>query len=142
MLLNRFAVVAALSALTITSGCGPVNGSNGGNGVTQLDAGDDGRAVTVPVSGRLSVSLDSNPTTGFGWSIATIDTSILENTDLEYVQDPAPPGVTGVGGTETWEFTARAVGTSTLRLEYSRSWETEEPPSRTFQVTVEVVPAA
>ena len=115
------------------SGCVP---TSSGEAVT-LDADDNGSTVTIPVSGSFTVSLASNPTTGYEWGLVDLTTSILENTDHQYVQDAAPPGMVGVGGTETWEFTGRSAGTTTLRLEYRRPWETEEEVE-SFEVTVTI----
>ena len=149
MTVKRFGTVLCAIAAFMLGGCerpppgGTVSHAEGkpvGQGLgstTQLDAGDDGSTVTVPASARFTVSLRSNPTTGYSWAIVDLNTSIVENTDHQYVQDAAPPGMVGVGGTETWEFTGCSAGTTTLRLEYRRPWEDKEEAD-SFEVTVTV----
>jgi inhibitor of cysteine peptidase len=100
---------------------------------------DNGRAITIAVGECFDVRLKSNVTTGYEWQLVEMDTSILENTDKEYVQDIAPPGMAGVGGTEIWDFTGRAPGRTDLRLEYRRPWEpVEKKPEDTFEIEVTV----
>ena len=131
MTLKRLTVLGVTGALVAVPGCMGV----------QLTADDDGTTVTIAVSGRLTVNLASNPTTGFEWELAELDAAIVENTDQRYVPTPTLPGIAGSGGTEVWEFTGVAEGTTTLRLDYRRPWETEEDPADTFEVTVTVTSA-
>lgn len=103
----------------------------------QLDENDDGSAVTMMVGGTLIVTLESNATTGYAWELAELDTTVLENTDQTYT--PPASGAAGAPGTETWVFTARGAGTTTLRLEYRRPTDPEgTEPADTFEVTVTV----
>jgi inhibitor of cysteine peptidase len=107
-----------------------------------LTAEDHGRAVAVAVAETFLLKLESNATTGYAWQLVDMDSVILQNTSHEYVEDFAPPGKSGVGGTETWEFVARIVGETRLRLEYRRPWEPIEfNPAETFEVDVTVVAA-
>ena len=136
MLRQRLIVLAITPVAALLAGCVEPE-----EGLT-LTADDHGSAVTVSIAECFIVSLRSNATTGYAWQIAEMDPVILENTGQEYVQDIAPPGMAGVGGTENWEFVGRVAGSSTLRLEYRRSWEPEDiEPAETFQVDVTVVAA-
>ena len=100
---------------------------------------DNGRAITIAVGECFDVRLKSNVTTGYEWQLVEMDASILENTDKEYVQDIAPPGMTGVGGTEIWEFAGETPGQTELRLEYRRPWEpVANKPEDTFEIEVTV----
>ena len=53
-----------------------------------------------------------------------------------------PPGstapVVGAPGTEVFTFRAVQAGRFDLLLEYRRSFEPNEPPARTFRVTVAI----
>ena len=128
MTMKRLTVLGITGALVAVAGCMGV----------QLTAEDNGTTVTIAVSGRLTVNLASNPTTGFQWALVELDTAVVENTAQRYVPTLTLPGMVGSGGTEVWEFTGVAEGTTTLRLEYRRPWETEEDPAYTFEVTVTV----
>ena len=94
----------------------------------------DGVAV-VPVTGRMIVTLESNATTGYQWQLASLDQTVLENTEQTYISPTTD--LVGAGGTERWVFVAQKAGETTLRMEYRRPWEPPETePARTFSVTV------
>jgi inhibitor of cysteine peptidase len=100
---------------------------------------DNGRHISVPVGEVLVVQLPGNPTTGFSWQARTAADSVLESMgEPTYIQNPARLGMTGVGGTESWQFKAVKAGSETLRLEYVRSWETNTAPAKviTFDLVV------
>jgi inhibitor of cysteine peptidase len=116
-------------------------GCPGPRGVVRLDADDNGRAIEVNLSTQIIVTLASNITTGYQWTLAELDTSIVENTSQEYIAPDS--SLAGAPGTERWEFIALGTGTTALRLEYRRPWEGDEiEPTETFQVELRVNPAA
>ena len=90
---------------------------------TTLGVQDSGRTFTMPQGTHVHVALDSNPSTGYQWSITEMDTAILEDTASDYVASPCPPEATGCGGVEHWEFTAVAPGATRLQMEYRQPWE-------------------
>ncbi len=101
------------------------------------------KEVEVAVDGSLTVTLGSNPTTGFQWSESAeiSDTSVLEQTDHKFIapegegdKPPAP----GTSGQEVWTFKALKKGTTEVSMEYSRSWEEGEKAEWTFVLTVVV----
>jgi inhibitor of cysteine peptidase len=84
------------------------------------------------------IALDSNPTTGFSWSLdPTPPPSVVVLVTSRY-QPPAPVRP-GAGGTQRLTFHAVGPGQTTITLNYARPWERDTPPARTvqFQVTVE-----
>lgn len=107
---------------------------------TVLDEDDNGSSVTVQVGDLIQVVLKGNPTTGYAW---TVDLSDADAVILEQVGEPGyvpDSDLIGAGGTYTFTFRALSTGQTSLKLNYARSWETEEP-LKTFEVTVEVVAA-
>ena len=133
---NRSAALVLAPLTAVLAGCYEPD-----TGLT-LTAEDHGRAVTVSVAETFLLKLESNATTGYAWQLVEMDSVILQNTSHEYVEEFAPPGKSGVGGTEIWEFVARIVGESKLRLEYRRPWEPVEfNPAETFEVDVSVIAA-
>lgn len=70
----------------------------------------------------VAFAFDSNPTTGYGWTYALEGDCIRVERD-EYVQDPALPGMAGVGGTQYYTFEAVREGTATVTFTYARAWE-------------------
>jgi len=96
------------------------------------------KEVEVPVEGSLTVTLCSNPTTGFQWESAKItDQTVLEQVTHEFVSpESEPPPPPGTPGQEIWTFKALEKGTSTISMEYSRPWEGGEKGEWTFVLTV------
>ena len=128
--LTSLGLVALLAGLTGMACPGPAAD-------IELDESANGSEVLTPVGTKIIVTLASNATTGYAWELAELDTSILENTAHTYV--PPDSDLVGAGGSERWEFTARSAGTTPLRLEYRRSWESQEiEPADTFSVSVTV----
>jgi len=113
------------------SGCGSQEVS--------LGADDNGGQVTLEQGQTLAISLESNPTTGYGWQVLEMDAAVLQQSgETEYKQSPGSEGLVGAGGVETLRFEALAAGQMTLMLGYMRAWESV-PPLETFtlQVTVQ-----
>jgi inhibitor of cysteine peptidase len=99
------------------------------------------KEVNVDVGDSFTVTLCSNPTTGFLWSeTAQIsDQTVLNQTDHKLVMpesEPLPPP--GSPGKEVWTFQALKKGTSTIPMAYSRPWEGGEKAEWTFLLTVVV----
>jgi len=100
------------------------------------------KEVEVAVDGSLTVTLCSNPTTGFQWSESAqiSDQTVLEQLSHKFVgpeSEPSPPPP-GTPGQEVWTFKALKEGNSTISMEYSRPWEGGEKGEWTFVLTVVV----
>ena len=98
------------------------------------------KEVDVAVGDSFTVTLCSNPTTGFQWESAQIsDQTVLQQTDHKFVPPPErPEPVEGEAGKEVWTFKALKKGTTEVSLEYSRPWEEGEKGEWTFVLTVTV----
>jgi len=97
------------------------------------------KEVEVAVGGTVSVTLCSNPSTGFIWSetAQVSDQNVLQQTDHRVVPSEGE-GLVGAPGQEVWTFTALKKGASTVSIEYSRPWEGGEKGAWTFTLTVTV----
>ena len=96
------------------------------------------QTTEVAVGGTLTVTLESNPTTGFEWALVGItDETVLEEEGHAFVapEAEAPPGT---GGEEIWTFKALKEGKSTIGMEYRRPWEEGVEPDKVFVLTVVV----
>lgn len=131
---GRAAAAASLALGLILGGCG------GGPGPVRLSAADDGRLVLVERGATIDVRLDSNPSTGFAWTLVERPNAgvlRLVSSRFEPADEAEEPRVGG-GGTEVWSFEAAATGTTSFRLAYVRSWEPESPAGLfTLRVRVE-----
>ncbi len=78
--------------------------------------------MNTVLGGELTVALGSNPTTGYQWSenAEISDENIIKQISHAFV---APETDTpGTPGEEIWTFEGLKRGTTTILLEYSRSW--------------------
>ena len=101
------------------------------------------KGVEVAVGSSFTVTLCSNPTTGFKWSESAeiSDEAVLEQTGHKWVSPEAKgtkPPAPGTPGQEVWTFKALKKGASTISMEYSRPWEGGEKAANTFVLTVAV----
>ena len=87
---------------------------------------------------NLEIVLKANPTTGYKWEVASVDSSILSKTGTEYRPDVVPKGIVGSGGTSMNRFRAIKIGKTFLKLIYRRPFEKNVPPVKTFEITVVV----
>jgi len=105
----------------------------------KLTEADNGKTVKVKVGDLVVVSLKGNPTTGFSWRTAKLDGKSVEQAgEPKYVNKPHRKGMVGVGGMFSLKFNAAKSGKTEVNLEYSRPWEKDTKPLKTFTVTVEV----
>lgn len=79
---------------------------------------------------RLTIVLDENPTTGYGWSYTPSAEGMLREVSSEYAQDPDSAGLMGAGGKRTWVFEGLMPGDVTLQFQYARPFEEGVDPVR------------
>ena len=129
-LMRTAVVMSFFLVLALFSGCGT-------NGISLTDA-DNGKQIALQPGDILTVTLESNPTTGYSWQVMGIDNAILtQDGDPEYKQVSGSEGLVGAGGTETFRFKAVGSGNASLELGYLRPWESV-PPIQTFTIQVVV----
>lgn len=105
----------------------------------ELTTADNGKTVVAAVGKQVVISLEGNPTTGYGWRTAEVSGKAVEQVGKpKYTTRPHPPGMVGVGGVFVFAFKAVRPGKATVKLAYARPWEKNQPPARTFSVTIEV----
>ena len=122
-------IVVMLLMAIIAAGCGPT-------GEISLDMADNGRQIEAEVGQILAISLESNPTTGFGWELVEIEDPTLQLMGEAEFQPSESKEIVGAGGTETFRIEAVSAGQTTLTLVYRRSWEEGVEPLETFRINV------
>ncbi|HEX4022340.1 MAG TPA: protease inhibitor I42 family protein [Acidobacteriaceae bacterium] len=102
-----------------------------------VELGDLGSHVRVwlNVGDTLRVILNSNPSTGYGWQVANNANPLLQAAGSK--NTPAE-GKMGASGKQTLTFTAKAAGHDHLLLHYSRAWEKNTPPARSYSLDVTI----
>jgi uncharacterized protein YggE/predicted secreted protein len=100
-----------------------------------FSGGAPASTIQTSVNEEFEVTLDSNPSTGFQWRVASIDETIVRLVSDEYV--PPESGLVGAAGKQVLTFEAVKEGKTTVELEYVRPWEPQSPASRhSVEVTV------
>ena len=129
-LMRTAIVMSFFLILALFSGCGTKG--------TQITDADNGKQITVKSGDLVTLTLVSNPTTGYSWQVMEIDNAFLvQDGEPEYKQSPGSEGLVGAGGTEIFRFKAVGSGETVLSLGYMRPWESVQP-TETFKVQVVV----
>jgi inhibitor of cysteine peptidase len=133
-------VLVAAGGCSQTQGVSTPKDANVEVSIDEFEAENDIiKEVEVGVGGVLTVTLGSNPTTGFSWNEDAVvgAASVLKQTGQEFVE-PGKEGVVGAAGKEVWTFNALKKGTTVVSMEYGRPWEGGEKGVWTFELTVTV----
>ena len=129
-LMRTVIVMSFFLILALFSGCGAKG--------TQITDADNGKQIAVKSGDLVTLTLVSNPTTGYSWQVMEIDNAILvQDGEPEYKQSAGSEGLVGAGGTETFRFKVVGSGETALNLGYMRPWESVQP-AETFKVQVVV----
>jgi inhibitor of cysteine peptidase len=144
---TRVVVMAGLVTILLAAvGCSPAVGaspadeSNVEVSIDEfMDANHIVKTVEVSEGGVLTVSLGSNPSTGFSWTEDALigNPAVVQQTASEYVA-PETQGLAGASGNQVWTFEALQKGTTSLTMEYGRPWEGGEKGVWIFELTVTV----
>jgi predicted secreted protein len=101
-------------------------------GAIDLTPSNNGESILTNENQAIHITLDSNPSTGFKWNLATApDDKVLKFVSNEYLaaKSSVTP-IAGAGGREVWAFVTVGRGTTTLKLAYFRPFD----PSQVTQV--------
>lgn len=106
-----------------------------------LTASNNNATIDASLNQVININLESNVTTGYKWNVVgEPDAKVLKLVSSKYNEPAQRPGgpLVGAGGTETFQFQAVGVGTTTAKLAYARPFEPGQPPAKEFSVTVNV----
>jgi predicted secreted protein len=113
-------------------------------GPVKVAESDSGSMVELRVGEQVEIVLDSNPTAGYAWEVASEDVTVVRQVgDPQFKPDSeavaavgTPSRAVGGGGTLTLLFEAVAPGEQVLTLIYHRTFEQDVPPTRTFALDI------
>jgi predicted secreted protein len=94
--------------------------------------------IQARVGEEFVITLSSNPSTGYQWSLADSIDPMLRLAGRTYV--PNQPVKVGSGGHERLAFVGVAPGETTIRLRYQRG--VQQPAPQTAEFRVRIHPAA
>ena len=92
----------------------------------------------LQVGQSMTLSLPSNPSTGYRWLLQNPAPEILRALGPEVYSSPEEAGIVGSGGISTWRFQAKAAGEGHLILVYQQPWAPEVRPVQTFDCAIRV----
>ena len=98
---------------------------------------DNGAQVQVQRGAKITIQLKENPTTGYRWTISSIDRVFLVPEGDEFL----PPDQTtpGAGGLRRFFFRATAEGSTALTLINKRAWQSNEKAVGTFNLAIRIL---
>lgn len=104
----------------------------------RIGAAQNGQTVEVPLNRRFAVELVGVPTAGYQWAPTEMPAFLTRAGEVSgnTVAAQSQPGYTGGNHWEVFMFSATAPGSGELVLEQRRPWETGQPASDTFRVTI------
>ena len=90
---------------------------------------ENSKVIEASVGKSFTITLDSNPTTGYQWQITRqLDTGLLKLVDSKYIAPKT--GLVGAPGKEEWTFKATRAGKAIISFDYVRPWEKDEMPAQ------------
>ena len=98
--------------------------------------GENTPRIEVGVGENIDIALEANPTTGYAWAIVKQpDPGIAGFLKSGY--EAGDSNLAGAGGHHHFIFRAVGRGTTTIQLDYRRSWEETSPAkSATFTIVI------
>jgi len=125
--MNRLAILVTALVLLVGSVIGCVSGQ-------QKEYTDPRQDIEIGVGEQFIITLDSNPTTGYEWQ-ADFDESLLGLVQDEFKPAKTKPGMTGVGGKQSFTFQGVKKGKTEVTLTYKRSWEEGFAEQKIFAIS-------
>lgn len=127
-IIRPFVIAMSVLGLTTTA-CGD-------DAQTKIDVTDPGTVYAVAVGDEFTITLESNATTGFGWTLEEQPpANVLELVDDIYVAPDAD--LVGAPGHQELTFRAVGDGSTFIQLWYIRPWD--DPPAPDGRAQYEVI---
>jgi inhibitor of cysteine peptidase len=98
---------------------------------------DNGASVQVRRGAKITIELNENPTTGYRWTISSIDEVFLEPEGNEFLS----PGqaTPGAGGLRRFSFRAKGAGSTALTLISKRAWQPDDQAVGVFNLAIRIL---
>ncbi len=129
---------AALAVALVVAGCATAatSGATAVPAELWLKEEKSGQRVAVRAGQMLGVDLESIPGTGYSWQVSVVDQNILQQIGEPEFKNDASPNRVGGPSRQLMRFNVSGKGETKLELVYKRSWEKDQPPAKTWSVTI------
>ena len=97
---------------------------------------NNGASVKVQRGAKITIELQENPTTGYRWTISSIDEVLLEREGDEFL--PPDQATPGAGGQHRFFFRAKGASSTALILISKRAWQRDDQAIGTFKLRVRI----
>ena len=101
-----------------------------------LASEQNGQEFEISIQADIKISLKSNPTTGYTWTIQSNDSAIIRQVGKPSFK--AESKKLGSSGIQTFNFKSIASGKTKLKLIYHRPWEKETAPLDSYLVVFNI----
>ncbi|MEC4561580.1 protease inhibitor I42 family protein [Pseudomonas inefficax] len=91
----------------------------------------------LQVGQTLTLTLPSNPSTGYRWRVENPAANVLQSLGPEVYSGPEED-VVGSAGVSTWRYQASGAGDGQLVLIYQQPWAADVAPVQTFDCRIVV----
>jgi inhibitor of cysteine peptidase len=105
--------------------------------LTTVTEKENGQKVLVPLNSVLEVKLETQLGTGYSWKAVKFNAGLLEFLEDSVVK-PSGEKLVGTKEHHLFRFRAKAKGTTALKMHYSRQWEKDVPPLKTYEIKVQI----
>ncbi len=132
-------LVACVVALLV-AGCA-TSATSGATAVPAelwLKEENNGQRVEVRTGQMLGIDLESIPGTGYSWQVKSVDEKILQQQGEPEFKNDTSANRVGGPSRQLMRFKIGGKGETKLELVYVRPWEKDQPPEKTWTVTVVV----
>ena len=123
------------AVIAVLTGMGCAESSNRSEMAKPKTYTSEDNLIRLEVGMEFTISLDSNPTTGYSWDFS----SPLDERLIRLINSSFQPPQTrrkGAGGKQIWTFQTVARGETEIALKYIRPWEKGIPPVNVKNFTV------
>lgn len=93
--------------------------------------------IRAEVGQPFNISLESNPTTGYGWTVDFDNNFLSGGAEMEGAINIVRPSLIGAGGWQIFSFTPIREGRTVVSAVYKRSWEKDAAEERMFLIIIE-----
>jgi inhibitor of cysteine peptidase len=94
--------------------------------------------VHLTAGQTLTLTLPSNPTTGFRWQVRNPASNVLRSLGPEVYSSAEQMDMVGGAGQSVWRYKASGAGTGRLLMVYQQPWAPEVTPQATFDCPIVV----
>jgi inhibitor of cysteine peptidase len=98
---------------------------------------DNGASVEVQCGAKITIELKENPTTGYRWTISSIDEVLLEPEGDEFL--PPDQATPGAGGLRRFFFRAKGGGSTALSLINKRAWQRDDQAVGAYNLAIRIL---